>query len=123
MRLKKIEYKILMYHGEKLVTGYAMELPPPLQNFRCCLRRTGHRAWSCDHYDSGRAVGYAGATLAVAVKSITEKLLLRAEDKTLVRLIKNVGLVDLANTINRDIENSRLKAILARCGRAARPHG
>lgn len=104
MRLKKIDYKISQFDGNRQVTGYAIDLPPPLQNFRICLRRKNNKAWTCDHYDSGYFVDYAGATLTAAKKRIPILLELYATSGRLTKSLRQAGFAELAETIDRDIQ-------------------
>lgn len=50
-----IAYHIACWRENRLVTGEALALPPPLNEFRMCVRRDG-KEWVIDHYDSGKAI-------------------------------------------------------------------
>ena len=48
-------YRIACHPEPKQVTGYAIELPPPFDAMRFCVRRCGAGDWTIDHYDTGYA--------------------------------------------------------------------
>lgn len=50
-----IAYHIACWRENRLVTGEALALPPPLNEFRMCVRKDG-KEWVIDHYDSGKAI-------------------------------------------------------------------
>lgn len=53
--LEPISYQIACFKGNEAVVGEAIALPPPLNEFRMCVRHDGTE-WRIDHYDSGYAI-------------------------------------------------------------------
>lgn len=54
MKLIKLQYKIQLFDGERLVWGHAIESDLPV---RLAMRQWLSGGWIMDHYDTGRSIG------------------------------------------------------------------